>query len=226
MEYPDRNILNETIIVSKTVRKYLGRPHGNCSYYDGSTGEQPFGSTSHTQCMRRCIGSYWERHHKCYPLFIDNYLHEIDFKKNFSKRFCYLTRSEKLFQEKVDNNIRVICLNYCPKDCLTIEYKTRFIPTDTQIGNKYWHNLNDSEKYIEKSLVWDSTQPLYVYREEPVMSLTDYMSYTGGLFGLWFGTNGKDFIIWIIEKISILWIWCAMKYSQYFSNTRVYVINQ
>ncbi|CAG2180814.1 unnamed protein product, partial [Oppiella nova] len=47
------------------------------------------------------------------------------------------------------------------------------------------------------------------------MSLTDYMSYTEGLFGLWFGTNGKDFVIWIIESqfwtLSLLIIKC-LKY--------------
>jgi hypothetical protein len=57
------------------------------------------------------------------------------------------------------------------------------------------------------------------------MSLTDYMSYTGGLFGLWFGTNGKDFIIWLTLRIRLLWIWFAMKYNQYFSDTRVHPIN-
>ena len=122
-------------------------------------------------------------------------------------------------------NISVECLKYCPKDCLTVEYNSRVISSDSQIGNDLWHNLSLENRTTETSLVWDSTQPLYVYREEPVMSLTDYMSYTGGLFGLWFGTNGKDFIIWLTLRIRLLWIWFAMKYNQYFTNTIVHVFH-
>ena len=54
------------------------------------------------------------------------------------------------------------------------------------------------------------------------MSLTDYMSYIGGLFGLWFGTNGKDFVIWIIE--SRFWVWVYTRYQQMFPNNRIHVI--
>jgi len=96
------------------------------------------------------------------------------------------------------------------------------ISSDTQIGNELWHKLSLNNRTTEKALVWDSTQPLYVYREEPVMSLTDYMSYTGGLFGLWFGTNGKDFIIWIIE--SRFWVWVYNQYNRRITTTSVEVI--
>ncbi|CAG2167321.1 unnamed protein product, partial [Oppiella nova] len=85
------------------------------------------------------------------------------------------------------------------------EYNSRVVTTDSRIGNHLWHNSSPQYMSTEKTLVWDSTQPIPVYREEPVMSLTDLMVYTGGLFGLWFGTNIKDVIIWFID--SRLWIW-------------------
>ena len=125
----------------------------------------------------------------------------------------------------VMDNIRAKCVNYCPKDCLTIEYNSRVISSDSQIGTEFWYNLSVDQMSVKKSLVWDSTQPLYVYREEPVMSLTDYMSYTGGLFSLWFGTNGKHFTLWLIDTIHVISIWFSHKYIQYFSDNRVYDIN-
>jgi hypothetical protein len=77
--------------------------------------------------------------------------------------------------------------------------------------------------YVEKRLVWDSTQPLYVYHEEPVLSLMTYMGYAGGIFGLWFGANGKDFIIRVID--SRVWVWLHRKYIKYFPNNRVQVFD-
>ena len=56
-----------------------------------------------------------------------------------------------------------------------------------------------SERYYRKSLIWDSTQPMFAYNEESVMSFTDFLVNCGGLIGLWFGTNANDLIIWLIE---------------------------
>ena len=81
------------------------------------------------------------------------------------------------------------------------------ITSDTQIGNEFWHNLSLEKRLSEKVLIWDSTQPMFVYREEPILSLTELMCFIGGLFSLWFGTNGKDFIVWIIERRLWLWIY-------------------
>jgi len=210
---------NQTLIIKKTIVTYLPAPHGNCSSYSGTTGEQPFGSQSHTQCVRRCVGYYWRQRHKCYPIFIDHNLHELDYKSNDIQSYCYYKNSNLYY------NISVECLKYCPKDCLTVEYNSRVISSDSQIGTEFWYNLSVDQMSVKKSLVWDSTQPLYVYREEPVMSLTDYMSYTGGLFSLWFGTNGKHFTLWLIDTIHVISIWFSHKYIQYFSNNRVYDIS-
>ncbi|CAG2169442.1 unnamed protein product, partial [Oppiella nova] len=102
------------------------------------------------------------------------------------------------------------CMKYCPKDCVTVEYNARVVSSDTLIGNELWHNLSLDNRFTEMSLVWDTTQPLYVYRAEPVLSLTDYMSYIGGLISLWFGTNGKEFLIWFLT--SYRYLTCGYNY--------------
>ena len=80
--------MNHTIIISKTLKTLLTRPHGNCSYYDGSSG-QPFGAKSHNHCMRRCVRIYVKSVYKCNPIYIDNYIHELDFEKEFNETFCF-----------------------------------------------------------------------------------------------------------------------------------------
>ena len=47
--------------------------------------------------------------------------------------------------------------------------------TDTRKGNEFWYNLSESERYYRKSLIWDSTQPMFAYNEESVMSFNQIM---------------------------------------------------
>ena len=219
---------NQTIILSKTIFQSLRKPHGNCSSYDGSrAGDRPFRAVCHRNCMRRCVRYYYRKVDKlnsmgCQSLFIDNYLHELDFYKNLSEKLCFYFT---LYKRPYENlTITAKCMKYCPKDCLRVEYKSRVVSSDSDIGNDFWHNLSVDHMFTEKSLVWDSTQPLFVYREEPLLSFTDYMSHIGGLFSLWFGINGKDFIIWFIHTIHFILIWFQNKYHQYFPDNMVYVI--
>ncbi|CAG2173389.1 unnamed protein product [Oppiella nova] len=160
------------------MRRYLTAPHGNCSYYLDTDNGNPFDAISHMNCMRRCRRLWGGPKEKCSIYFMDRYLDELDFEANFTHNDCYNK----------------------PIDRLEDRTPFRLLNSDTIIGTEFWHNLDTDHWFAEKSLVWDSTQPMYVYREEPVMSLIDYMVFMGGLFGLWFGTNGKDFVIWIIES--------------------------
>jgi len=117
---PD-NSFNQTFIISKTVKTRLTRPHGNCSYYDeSSAGDRPFGGRSHVQCMRRCVRLYVKRVYKCNPIFIDNYVNELDFESELNDLFCYYLYT---IPQTFDNckNISAKCIKYCPKDCLTVE---------------------------------------------------------------------------------------------------------
>ena len=66
--------------------------------------------------------------------------------------------------------------------------------------NNYSEYFNFLEKYhLERSLVSDSTQPMFVYNEESILSFTEYMCYCGGLIGLWFGTSAKDIVFILIR---------------------------
>ena len=58
-----------------------------------------------------------------------------------------------------------------------------------------------------KTLVWDTTQPMFVYKEVPVLSFIEYMVYLGGLVGLWFGTSAKDVVIILFDKTFWLNLW-------------------
>ena len=159
---------------------------------------------------------------KCDPVFVNYYLHELDVQSNHTENYCYYKYHHPKYLHNV-YDISAKCLNYCPKDCQTVEYNWKTISSDTQIGNEFWYNLTEYKRTTEKALVWESTHPMVVYREEPVMSFTDYMSYTGGLFGLWFGTNGKDLIIWVIESIGFIWVWIRMKYNDHCSRQVLHI---
>ena len=220
---------NQTLILSKIIFQSLRKPHGNCSSYDGSrAGDRPFRAVCHQNCMRRCARYYYRKQHKhkfngCEFVLVHTYVHDLDFYENLNQTQCYIF--QKTFNDNEYFNYKDIaakCLKYCPKDCVRVEYKWRVVSSDTYIGNELWYNSSLEDLITEKSLIWDSTQPVFVYREEPLLSFSDYMSYTGGLFGLWFGTNGKDLIIWFAERMRLLWLWFAHKYQNL--NNKVHVI--
>ena len=101
----------------------------------------------------------------------------------------------------------------CPPDCHVVDYTYTIRTTETNFNNELWHMTNESNRYYRRTLVWDSTQPMLVYREEPVLSFTDYLCYCGGLLGLWFGSNANDLLIKLIE----LKIWRYInQYCNYF----------
>ncbi len=89
--------------------------------------------------------------------------------------------------------------------------------------------INSMEKkFYEKNIVWDSTQPMFIYKEEAVMSFTDYLCYCGGLLGLWFGTSAKDFIYFILNvqyKIKICKLFTYIIHLYTICNSRVFPQN-
>ena len=56
-------------------------------------------------------------------------------------------------------------------------------------------------------MVWDTTQPMFVYNEETVMSFIDYICYCGGLVGLLFGASAVDILYIIFSKTTWIIIW-------------------
>ena len=198
---------NYSFIITKTLRSYLEPPFGNCSQYSEEN-YRPFDATSHMQCYRQCIRSAAKDLFNCVPLFMDDSINELDFPSNDTK-LCY-NREMKKFKQ-IEKRLITKCKTYCPKDCLTVDYSYSLRRTDTMIGNEFWHNLNKTERLSKLNLIWDSTQPMLIYREESVMSFTDYLCFCGGLMGLWFGTNAKDLIISLIESQFWLKLWLKIR---------------
>ena len=161
-----------------------------CSDYEGDS--RLYNTTNQWQCYRQCLRSWGQKEFKCNPVFIDNTIHELDFTSNDLQNDCNITLQES-FDELVDLK-RAECLKVCPKDCEIIEFKANVIriPLDYETDKQSTHYY--------KRLVWDSTQPMFVYKEESVMSFTDYLVYCGGLLGLWFGTSAKDVINLVINR--------------------------
>ena len=202
---------NYSLLLSKTLTQYMEPPFGECSDYKPIT-QQHFNASSYMQCKRQCLRHFGEMLYNCTPLLIDGSFSELDFPTN-DKTLCDLEKI-KAFEAKPKYPLIVRkCKKFCPIDCKTVDYSYSVHKTDSRIGNENWYNLSESERYYRKSLNWDSTQPMFAYNEESVMSFTDYLVNCGGLIGLWFGTNANDLIIWLIEWS--LWTNIWNKVQQY-----------
>ena len=174
------------IVVSKTMHKFLKPPYGDCSDYL----DHLFDSTNQWQCYRKCIKTLAQKKFNCKPVFIENTLHELD--------SDYYLDCNSIIQKRFDeyftaNNLCKKCEQICPKNCLNIDF---------QMNVKSDNNGEDS-----KSLFWDTTQPMFIYKEVPILSLIEYMVYLGGLVGLWFGTSAKDVVIILLDTTFWLNLW-------------------
>ena len=201
---------NQTIFMSKIMRQYLEHPFGNCSYYRPNSG-QLYNAISHMDCYRKCLAYNSIELLGCVPLFIAETIHERDI-EFFDKNHCYLEEFEK-FTEESNKHLKSKCMKLCPKDCLTVDYHTIIRKTDTNI-DEFWFKLPENEKFKEVSLIWDSNQPMFIYREESVMSFADYLCICGGLMGLWFGSNANDMIRMVIESKFWIKLWYKLKIIQ------------
>ena len=227
---------NYTIIVSKRLRQSLSRPYNKkCNDYSDSSG-QPLAVTSHTQCVRNCIKEYSVKHFNCTPLFIDGVSHESDF--NFSQpidnrifcsvlkeynRIYYSNNWEKVYKfgnseihilEKWKYNSKTMkenCVKLCPKDCLTIDYSTSIMKSENLFGNQYWFDIKRNYRPVERTVVWDTRQPMFAYIQQPVITFTDYLVCCGGLIGLWFGASAQDLLLMMIDNNLIMVLRNIMK---------------
>ena len=182
-----KNPKNYTFSVIRSSRQYLGSPYGQCSDYRDSD------SKSRQLCYRKCFRDNYVKTFQCIPLFIDYYVSELDSIPN-TTQLC--SKSYKEFEQ----NLREKCLNMCPKDCLREEYSYRITESDSRTGIDHWLRQRRQQRLYSKLIEWDSSEPMFVYTEEPVMSLSDYLVNCGGLMGLWFGTSAKDIITFIIDN--------------------------
>ena len=201
--YKEFNLLDtvdQKILVQKISHRYLKAPHGNCHEYNGKS-QKYFNASNQWQCYRRCLKNHGKQEFGCNPVFIEYTIHELDFTSSDLQIDCNSSLQQK-FDKYVDkNDLKTKCENFCPKDCQRNDFKMKTIKTSS-----YYESDNQSTHYT-KSLVWDSTQPMFVYYEEPIMSFIDYLVFCGGLVGLWFGTSAQDVIHFLICHRIWSYIW-------------------
>ena len=195
---------NYTIFVSKLLRQYLGHPYGECSDYQIPSALTYY-ATSSMQCYRKCIQWQHIKQFNCTPIFIDNYVHENDF-ESIDTEFCSIDTFDKRENQSIEMND--ICHKQCPKDCLHVEYSSRVEKSVNLFGNQQWFDYKQCNNYdnfyerpLQRSVLWDTTKPMFAYIEEPVMTLTAYLVYCGGLMGLWLGYSAKDLIVFSLNLI-------------------------
>ena len=167
-------------------------------------GHRPFNATNQWHCYRQFLKSFGEKKFKCKPVFIDNTIHELDFSSN-DLFDCNLSLQKSFDKFIEENNLRAKCLQICPKDCRIVDIKIRIWENKmdfnfTIIEQNLYNFSNYLQKYpFKKTLVSDSTQPMFVYNEEPVMPFTEYLCYCGGLIGFRFGTSTNNIIFSLIK---------------------------
>ena len=201
LNYGEKNFWmsrNYSTSIRATQRRYMDFPYGQCNSYEGDG--QPFNASSQTQCYRNCIREYSEKHYKCKPLFIDYFIHENDFKGQNENKFCSL--KENLLFEKwlKETKFEEKCRSLCPKNCIQTQYFWETKEFNKYNGNEWWWRQGN-DHYWANFIIWDTTQPMFAYIEEPVMTFTDYLVYCGGLIGLWFGTSAKDLLISLLNAV-------------------------
>jgi len=84
------------------------------------------------------------------------------------------------------------CQQLCPKDCVFINFKVIKTIKDPMYFLNYFYPYLSGNTIVTK-LLWNTRAPMVYYIETPVMSFVEFLCYCGGLFGLWFATDGKLF---------------------------------
>jgi hypothetical protein len=159
--------LNSVMRLSVT---YLRNPYkSQCNYYD--TNQNPFNSVSYRDCFDKCMITNCLIKYKCVIPNHEYIIRRLDESSNDLKVECNQNEHEhchNLFSET--------CKKICPVDCLSeYHYPTSYAT--------FHENKNLKVLYY----FWDSREVFISYKETADILLIDYLTYIGGLFGLWFG---------------------------------------
>jgi hypothetical protein len=184
---------NNNYTLAKKSFRFLETPYkSRCSYYDSS--QTIFNSLSHEHCVRQCLRYYCEIQLNC-SCFIS--------KSHYVQKSYYdiITQSDRGY-DKLDicsrdqnytfyfyESYSKICNKLCPIDCINDEYVIS--SRDDRRKQLREVGIRDEPKLWKFSLFWDKTKPLIINKETPVMTLTNYFCYIGGLFGIRFGINAN-----------------------------------
>jgi len=194
-------ISNRSIMVHKTVELNLGFPYGVCNQYE--SGNTPFKAISQSDCLRKCSKTWFEKIFKCSPLFTNGVINELD-QTETETEYC-TTQLNDIYHKIMDNQQMIDkCNKLCPKDCTFVDFKVTKSMLDQRRIQK---GLNRSRvqsidnPMLSTRLLWDMGSPIIYYIETPVMSFIEYLCYCGGLFGLWFASDGKLFHYFIPNEM-------------------------
>jgi hypothetical protein len=173
----------EEYSIAKKSFVFLETPYkSSCSYYDSC--QTVFKSSSHKHCIRQCFRNLCEfkMNCSCFILNDDKMIYEI-ISQSDETSYDICLKDEKYMLSFYDNYSK-LCTDLCPIDCkddefiITNKYKSKKLDIDSKINNF--------------SLKWDDSKPFIIYRETPVMTITHYFCYIGGLFGMWFGISANQ----------------------------------
>jgi antibiotic biosynthesis monooxygenase (ABM) superfamily enzyme len=149
--------------VMKSSITYLQNPYkSQCSYYDTIN--------SYLNCSLKCLETNSFIKYKCVNRDYEYVIRRLD-------EFSFDSKVECNENELITFNVREKCKKICPIDCLREEYF---------FTNEYFniHENNDQNTYY---FLWDSREAFFSYEETADMLFIDYLTYIGGLIGLWFG---------------------------------------
>ena len=174
----------------------MSPPFGKCSNYEIPKALTYYAMSQH-ECYRKCLSWQFILEWNCIPYVIRTFITEYDL-VNYSN-IC----STKNLQDVVDrmdfeNEFKEKCLKICPRECFSVEYSTKVIDIETFFNNQEWVNQFDN-KFYERTVLWDTSEPMFAYIDEPVLTFTQYLVYCGGLMSLWFGQSVKDLLTLFIN---------------------------
>ena len=154
---------------------------------------------SYIECYRKCLIHQYIKQCNCVPYIIDNFITEYDLTNNETK-MCSTNTEDVMNRRPMEKTFVNKCSKECPKECFRVDYSSEVKERSTYFSNQNWFDSDYFERSVQRSVVWDSYEPMFAYIDEPVLTFTQYLVYCGGLMGLWFGQSLKDLFSLIIDK--------------------------
>ena len=184
---------NYTVFLKKSTHNHLSWPYSNCINYD-MTNENIFQAMSYIECYRKCLINKYIKRFNCTPIFIDNFITLYDITSDNIRR-CSTNLADMRMMKNEEILFVEHCLKFCPKTCFNIDYSAQYFFEENYNNEaEYDENTGIMTEYnrYKRSIFWDSSEPMFTYTDEPVLTFTQYLVFCGGLMGLWFGQSLKD----------------------------------
>ena len=190
--------INVSIVVKKSSHQYMSRPFGQCHHYR-TPNDLTYNAMSYIECYRKCLKRQYIKRWICVPYLIDHFITEYDVTNDVIER-CSTNLNQVRNKIRQEQNFAKLCSKNCPKECFQVEYSSETKERNTFFANQKWIDSDPKSRAYERQIVWDTSEPMFAYIDEPVMTFTQYLVSCGGLMGLWFGQSLKDGFSLLINK--------------------------